>query len=160
MGGHTIQGLPRTRHQAPPGDKRGPGLCPWQVSPARSRAGASLRRASWECGCWAGGHPPMWLSLGPQGPLSWLGLSPSQGILQEAPQPLTHRPCCLPQGMPRAFGAQHPPPACHRQPGGSEAPRLAGPNTLWTCLRITWEEKGAHKHPAFSSSSLVFFAFF
>lgn len=48
-----------------------------------------------------------------------------------------------------------------RWPGSLEAPLLAGPNTLWMCLRITQGEMGVHKHPALSSfSSLVFFAFF
>lgn len=66
-----------------------------------------------------------------------------------------------PKKCPRHSGAQYHHPAHHPLSGEH---RDFSPNpdrTLWTCLRITWEEKGAHTHPDFSSSSsLVFFAFF
>lgn len=99
----------------------------------------------------------MWLCLGP------LGLHQGWGSHGGSP---THEHTDPAAGlsfleMPWAFRGDTHHLACHVPAGSLEAPLLARMNARWTCRRITWEEMGAHQHPAFSSSSsLVSFAFF
>lgn len=92
---------------------------------------------------WAPGVPHCgWASALPRGPHDG-----------SSSPPLTHRPCCQPQPAPRnALDIQGITPTIRpttHYPGSTEAPLLTGPNTLWTCLRIAWEEKGGTYTPRF-----------
>lgn len=102
---------------------------------------APVERASWEQWTDIRG-PATWLSLGSQGPSSWPGLT-SSGALQRLPCPLTHYPAGGPWKCPGHLGHRHCPaglPAAHWLAWSMEASLPAGLNTLWTCVRITWEE--------------------